>query len=113
MTDTKKSLQPSGMTERKRLTLDLDPELHLRIKVVAAHAHLSMREYLEEILRQTVPPAPQATEVVRQSTPMTAPDILERLARTRQALSRGGVVSDSTEVIRRMRDEQLEEDEQR
>jgi hypothetical protein len=111
MTDTKKSLQPREMTERKRLTLDLDPELHLRIKIAAAQAHLSMREYLEEILRQTVPLAPREIGVVRQSMPVTAPDIFARLARTRRALSGGRMVSDSTEIIRRMRDEQPDEDE--
>ncbi|HEX6817411.1 MAG TPA: hypothetical protein VF120_03490 [Ktedonobacterales bacterium] len=113
MTATQRDARTQGANARKRLTVDLDPELHLRIKIAAAKANLSMRDYLEEILNEAVPPSPESVSVVRRSTPITAPNIFERLAKTRQALSGGRVVSDSTEIIRRMRDEQSDWDEKR
>jgi hypothetical protein len=88
-------------TRRSRLTLDLDPELHLRMKIAAAQARLSMREYVEQMLREHVPSLPQQAQP--QHRPI-ASDVLERLARTRQEISGGRVLSDATEIIRRMRD---------
>src|SRR5690348_11846376 len=85
MTTAMNEQQTDSGNTRKRLTLDLDPELHLRIKIAAAQAHVSMREYLEEILRESVPSLPQAPHDVRRPSSNIAPDILERLARTRQA----------------------------
>jgi hypothetical protein len=99
--DTDASAGSAG--RRSRLTLDLDPELHLRIKIAAAHAGLSMREYLEQMLRESVPELPLN---MRPTGSGPAPDILERLARTRRVLSGGRTVSDSTEIVRQMRDEQ-------
>jgi hypothetical protein len=92
-----------GATRRRRLTLDLDPKLHLRIKVAAAHAGLSMREYLEQMLDDSVPALPRN---MRGTGSGPALDILERLARTRKALSGGRLVPDSTEIVRQMREEQ-------
>lgn len=90
-------------THRSRLTLDLDPELHLRVKIAAAHAGLSMREYLERILRESVP------ALVRNARPEgrpISPDVLEMLRRTREEVSQGRILPDSTEIVRQMRDEQ-------
>jgi hypothetical protein len=96
-------LNSSDMARRSRLTLDLDPELHLRIKIAAAHARLSMREYLEQMLREIVPPLPSQGRL--QGRPIS-PDVLEMLRRTREEVSGGRILPDSTEIVRRMRDEQ-------
>jgi hypothetical protein len=91
----------SSAQKRSRLTLHLDPDLHLRIKIASVQARLSMREYVEQMLREHVPSLPQQAQPQRRPI---ASDVLERLARTRQEISGGRVLSDSTEIIRRMRD---------
>jgi len=96
-------LHASNTPRRSRLTLDLDPELHLRIKIAAAHAGLSMREYLEQMLRESVPPLPLHGR--SQGRPI-ALSVLEMLRRTREEVSGGHILPDSTEIVRRMRDEQ-------
>ena len=50
-TDAEREREHEG--KRARLTLDLDPALHMRIKMAAAQQRLSMREYIERILRET------------------------------------------------------------
>ncbi len=42
--------------KRPRLMIDISPELRRRIKIAAAQKDLSIREYVEEILEQVVPP---------------------------------------------------------
>jgi hypothetical protein len=91
------------MMRRSRLTLDLDPELHLRIKVAAARQGLSMREYLERMLRENVPTLPQQTPPDRHPI---SPDVLGMLRRTREEVSGGRILPDSTPIVRQMRDEQ-------
>lgn len=104
MTPSSTNQQRTNDTGRRsRLTLDLDPELHLRIKIAAAQARLSMREYLEQMLREHVPPLPQHAQL--QYRPIS-PDVVERLARVRELTSGGRVLSDSTEIIRQWRDEE-------
>ncbi|HEX6796243.1 MAG TPA: hypothetical protein VF116_00865 [Ktedonobacterales bacterium] len=87
---------------RARLTLDIDRALHTRIRLAAFREGISMREYIERILEEKVPePAPEEEDELR---PM-APDALERLRTTREAISRGRVFSDSNQIVRQMREE--------
>jgi len=92
--------------KRARLTLDIDPELHLRIKLTAAQQHLSMRDYVERILLAAVPPLP-ANERLQQRRPMSS-DVIALLRETRQMVSEGRTLPDSTDLIRRMREERSE-----
>src|SRR6266567_3877654 len=42
--------------KRPRLMIDISPELRRRIKIAAAQKDVSIREYVEDILDQAVPP---------------------------------------------------------
>ena len=92
--------------KRARLTLDIEPELHLRIKLAAAQQYLSMRDYVERILLAAVPPLP-ANERLQQRRPMS-PDVIALLRETRHAVSEGRTLPDSTDLIHRMREERSE-----
>ncbi len=48
-------------TQRVRLTIDIDPVLHTRLNVAAAQEHVTMREYVEGLLRQALPDIPELT----------------------------------------------------
>ncbi len=94
-----------GTLRRARLTLDIDRALHTRIRVAAFREGISMREYIERILDEVVPEhVPEEEDELR---PMT-PDALERLQATREAISRGRVFSDSTAIVRHMREAESE-----
>lgn len=88
---------------RSRLTLDIDRALHTRIRLAAFREGISMREYIERILEAQVPEP--TTDEEDELRPM-APDALERLRATREAISQGRVFSDSTQIVRQMRKEQ-------
>lgn len=87
---------------RARLTLDIDRALHMRIRLAAFREGVSMREYIERILDKTVPSA-QASEWTERR-PIT-PDVVERL---RAELLQQPMQPDSTDLIRRMREERSE-----
>lgn len=88
-----------------RLTLDIDPELHLRIKIAATQAHLSMREYIERILRAAVPQQPQQATPLPQHWRPISRETVERLRQTLDSITDGRVISDSTPIIRYWREE--------
>ncbi len=92
--------------KRPRLMIDISPELRRRIKVAAAQKDLSVNEYVGRILEEAVPPE-KAKAAERQPRPVSR-ESLERLLRTRaQIMQRrqGRPFSDSTEIIRQMREE--------
>ena len=94
--------QPS----RPRLIIDISPELRRRIKIAAAQKDLSIREYVEQILEQAVPPE-EASASQREPRPVTRESVEKLLqARERMIQKRQGRPSlDSTEIIRQMREE--------
>lgn len=51
---------------RARLSIDVEPELHRRIKIVAAARDLSVREYVEAILRQALEAEAQGEDTAEQ-----------------------------------------------
>src|SRR6266700_2054013 len=53
--DIKKGEAMQKHNPRPRLMIDISPELRRRIKIAAAQNDLSVREYIERILEQTVP----------------------------------------------------------
>jgi hypothetical protein len=92
--------------KRPRLMIDISPELRRRIKIAAAQKDLSIREYVEDILEQVVPPE-EAGVGERQPRPVSR-ESLERLLRTREQIiqeRQGRPFTDSTEIIRQMREE--------
>lgn len=96
------------MKERTRITIDVSPELRQRIKLAALHKNLSISEYLSNILEQTVPDEITVGEQARHPVPS---DILDEVYRIREQLlreSKGHTFEDTTETIRRMREERTE-----
>src|SRR6266851_4671900 len=92
--------------KRPRLMIDISPELRRRIKIAAAQRDLSIREYVEDILDQAVP-SEDAHMKKRQPHPVSR-ESLERLLLTREQIiqeRQGQPFTDSTELIRQMREE--------
>ena len=95
--------------KRPRLMIDISPELRRRIKIAAAQKDLSIREYVEDILDQAVPSEEVGMEK-REHRPVSQ-ESLQRLLRTREQIiqeRQGEPFTDSTELIRQMREERSE-----
>ena len=54
---------------RARLTIDVEPELRRRVKSAAAARDLSVREYVEAILRQALDAEAQGEDTARSTLP--------------------------------------------
>ena len=90
--------------KRPRLIIDISPELRRRIKIAAAQKDLSIREYVEDILDKAVPS--EKRERGRLNS-----EAIEDLLKTREEIlheRQGKPFSDSTELIRQMREERSE-----
>ena len=99
-------METHNQTNRPRLMIDISPELRRRIKIAAAQRDISIREYIERILEEAVPEVEVST-AEEQSRPVSR-ESLERLLRTREEIiqeRQGKPFSDSTELIRQMREE--------
>jgi len=95
------------------LMINIAPELHRRITIAAAQSNLSVQEYVEHILEQTVPPETQPNQ--RQRRPLNRAAV-DELLRFREELIRahpGEVFEDSVETLRQLREERTRELEQR
>jgi hypothetical protein len=93
---------------RPRLMIDISPELRRRIKIAAAQNDLSIREYIERILEQTVPG--EANLPLREPRRVTR-EAIDRLRQVREQIRQNHpdtVFTDSAEIIRQMRDERSE-----
>lgn len=87
-------------TKNKRLTLDLVPLLHRRLKAVAALKGMSMRQYCQEAIER------QLTEDEAQGLGVLpfGHEALERLASLQKEVFQGRTLSgDSAELIREAR----------
>jgi len=92
--------------KRPRLMIDISPELRRRIKIAAAKKDLSIREYVEDILDQAVPSEDSHTK--KRQRHSVSHESLQRLLRTREQIiqeRKGQPFTDSTELIRQMREE--------
>jgi plasmid stability protein len=91
---------------RTRLMIDISPELRRRIKIAAARADLSIKDYVEHILEQAVPAEASPPQQIRR--PVTK-EAFEELDKAREAIMRnlppGYVFEDSVETLRQMREE--------
>src|SRR5436309_16008698 len=95
--------------KRSRLMIDISPELLHRIKIAAAQKDLSIREYVENILDQAVPF--EDTHMKKRQPHPVSHESLQRLLRTREQIiqeRQGKPFTDSTELIRQMREERSE-----
>jgi hypothetical protein len=89
-----------------RLMIEISPELHDRIKIVAAQKDLSIHEYIEQILEEAVP-REEASALEHEPRPVSRESV-ERVLEAREQImqERGGrPFTDSTEIIRLMREE--------
>lgn len=99
----------AGRARRLRLTLDLSAELHLRLKLLAAHEHVAMRDIVEALLDQGLPPleeltAPRPLDVTR--LPAVSAATLDRFVQARADIMRGRTfTTDSAELLREARDD--------
>src|SRR6266568_9363305 len=98
--------------KRPRLMIDISPELRRRIKIAAAQKDLSIREYVEDILDQAVPPEKSLLEKRERGRLNSA--AIDDLLKTREEIMRAhpGQVFDSVETLRQLREERLKELEQ-
>lgn len=89
--------------KRARLTLDIDSQLHLQLKIAAAQAHLSMRKFTERLLENALL-TPASTEGHHPATQ----EGLNRLLEARAAIMRGRhFTDDSTDLLHEAREERL------
>ena len=83
--------------KKKRLTLDLDPELQRRLKSVAALKGVSMRQYCQTAIEKELSKE-EASEVVN------PPFDISKLVALREEIFKGRTLpGDSTEFIREAR----------
>jgi HicB family len=93
---------------RPRLMIDISPELHHRIKIAAEQNDLSIREYIERILEQTVP---GEANLLQREPRRGTQEAIDRLRQVREQIRQNHpdtVFTDSAEIIRQMRDERSE-----
>ena len=95
------------------LILHIQPPLRRRLRMAAAHSHLSEGEYVGRLLEHVVPPE---SESVQQSSGQLNRAAVEELKHYREAIRRahpGQVFEDSVELLHQAREEQTRELEQR
>jgi len=102
-----KEKQMSRTTKRSRITFDASPELRRRIKIAALQNDLLIGEYLGHILEQVVPQEASMAQTQRERRYAT-PETVQRVLRVRERLmqeSKGELFEDSTELLRKQREE--------
>jgi hypothetical protein len=87
--------------KQPRLIIDISPDLLQRIKIAAANKKVSIQEYVENILDQVVPSKKRERGRLNSAA-------IEDLLKTREEIlheRQGKPFTDSTELIRQMREE--------
>ena len=95
------------------ILIHLVPELRQRIKLAAAQSNLSVQEYIERILEQTVPSEANAGQIRTGRLNRAAVDELLRFREELKRAHPGQVFEDSVETLRQIREERTRELEQR
>ncbi len=95
------------------IMIQLVPELRRRIKIAAAQSNLSVQEYIERILEQTVPPEANSAQIRPGRLNRAAVDELLRFREELRRAHPGQVFEDSPELIHQAREERTRELEQR
>ena len=96
--------------KRARLTLDIPPALHFRLKVLAAQQHLSMRDVAEQILEEALPDVETLLTQSRLDESALRPvtqAALDQLAAVRKQVMAGRELlpGDSADLLHEERDE--------
>lgn len=100
--------QENQTMNRPRVTFDVSPELRKRIKAAALQNNLSISQYLVNILEELVP---DEMEIEQQDRHPVPPDIMEEVYRVQEQVirdSKGHIFEDSTEALRRLREERTQ-----
>lgn len=93
---------PQSTTRRTRLTVDISPDLQLRIKVAAAHGGVTVRDLVENILNAAVPSiTPDSRATARHVT--TRANVEVMLRRRNEVLRDRRFADDSTDLLREAR----------
>jgi len=93
---------------KKRFTLDLDPEVQLRLKVAAALRGVSMRQYCLAALEKEL----AKEDIATTDTPSFNLEAFEQLGKLRDEIFQGReALSDSVELIREAREIRAKEQE--
>ncbi len=95
------------------IMIHLVPELRRRIKLAAAQSNLSVQEYIERILEQTVPSEANSAQIRTGRLNRAAVDELLRFREELKRAHPGQVFEDSSELIHQAREERTRELEQR
>jgi|GEM_PF-1749539 hypothetical protein len=93
---------------QERIPVEISRQLYYRIKAEATRRHIPTRQYLEDLLDETVP---ESTDVITPGHPPTQEN-LDKLKEISERLYRENnyqFFEDSVEVIREMREERLRE----
>lgn len=100
-----------GMPYREPLVLDIDAELMRRIRFAAARNRQTVDTYVEKVLDQTVPDEAGVQEMQKKRNA----EAIEELFRASDEIMRAhpGVIYDSVETLRQVREERDRELEQR
>jgi uncharacterized protein YaaR (DUF327 family) len=101
----KQNIGEAMETQDQDIMVGIRLELYQQIKIVAAQKDLSIREYLEEVLKGIMSRETSASQ--EQGRPMTH-ETFEELRQLRERIKRnhpGQTFEDSTELIRQMREE--------
>ncbi len=94
--------------KRVRITFDVNPKLRKRIKEAAMQNNLSVSEFLVNILDEAVPYEEELGQQERHPVP---PDIMDDVYRVQERVireSKGHIFEDSTEELRRLREERTQ-----
>jgi hypothetical protein len=105
--------QRGSSGKRPRLMIDITPELRRRIKIAAAQSDLTIYEYVGRILEQSVPLEENLVQKQRRGL---NPSAVEDLLRTSEGIMShypGQIFEDSVEALRQIREQRIEELEQR
>lgn len=99
------------MPYREPFIVDLDTELIRRIRFAAAKSRQSVDTYVEKVLDQSVPDETDALEARKKQRAEAINDMI----RTREEIMKAhpGVIYDSVETLRQLREERTRELEQR
>jgi hypothetical protein len=95
------------------IMIHLLPEPRRRIKLAAAQSNLSVQEYIEQILEQTVPSEANSAQIRTGRLNRAAVDELLRFREEIRRAHPGQVFEDSVETLRQIREERTRELEQR
>ncbi len=104
--------QYSVQREQSRQTIDISFELYQKIEMAAKRQDISTEEYLEKILERMIP---IEDWLLRKRRPVTQEtiNIFRQLQQDSTQGRNGEPFSDSTEIIRQMREERTRELDQR